>query len=546
MAPRPARPLRIGQANIAHREAEHRLIERRMADHQLDVYLVQELLGEQYGFRKWRLLGVSNTPKVIGRISGNSADAAIIVANPDLGVLDLSGEYPEYLAVAEIGTGRDRYIFVSVYLSPNDTADEFNSKIEQLTEVVVRFQGYPIIVGGDFNSWSSSWSPRQTNARGATVDAMAIANRLQVENDPNSIPTFKNANGESWPDVTLSGGPASVINWEVLEDAIDSDHRLIQFQAGIEVPVDRKDTFLKPAYEMMNMAAFTDALAAHAVRRCPANASKDQIDQEIEDLTLAINEATKVALPRVRKTEHSWWDDELEEAKKNLSRLVRASARCHPDDRETLHRRRKEARRHMRLLLRQKKEDYRSQMRMQSFARDGPWGVVYKLAANKLRRPLPRAPLLLPDNDTQGSLMQQTLRNTLDRMLPDDSEEGETDYHRGLRDSFHRLPDTPHSFPFDAGALRKAAEKLISGKAPGPDGVLAPASHNSKRRRGQGPEQHIGPQTIDDALRNGQDARETHWSEVRRSQHRSTIREPVRIQKKSQRRRCNKGSRRLS
>ncbi|CAB3260878.1 unnamed protein product [Arctia plantaginis] len=68
---------------------------------------------------------------------------------------------------------------------------------------------------------------REARRRREEMEALILSRDLLVHNKAGQPHTFSSENGESNIDVTISTRGARTEDWRVMEDAIESDHRLI-------------------------------------------------------------------------------------------------------------------------------------------------------------------------------------------------------------------------------------------------------------------------------------------------------------------------------
>ncbi|XP_043267691.1 uncharacterized protein [Venturia canescens] len=93
--------------------------------------------------------------------------------------------------------------YVSVYLTPNCTAAEFERKVALLEDGIRDLPG-DVVVAGDLNARAIEWGMTETNRRGRLLLEMAARLDLAVVNTGHT-PTYRRPGfGDSIPDVTLT------------------------------------------------------------------------------------------------------------------------------------------------------------------------------------------------------------------------------------------------------------------------------------------------------------------------------------------------------
>ncbi|XP_043286875.1 uncharacterized protein [Venturia canescens] len=123
--------------------------------------------------------------------------------------------------------------YVSVYLTPNCTAAEFERKVALLEDGIRDLPG-DVVVAGDLNARAIEWGMTETNRRGRLLLEMAARLDLAVVNTGNT-PTYRRPGfGDSIPDVTLTsdGILSRLRGWRVIEDYTASDHQYITFEVA--------------------------------------------------------------------------------------------------------------------------------------------------------------------------------------------------------------------------------------------------------------------------------------------------------------------------
>ena len=104
----------------------------------------------------------------------------------------LPNSYLKECFVLEVSVNNKRGYVVSLYRSPSQTSDEFDSFITNLEKIVVnisRSNPYFLLLIGDFNDKSSNWSSNDTTtAEGAQLDYFTSLHGMkQVITEPTHI-----------------------------------------------------------------------------------------------------------------------------------------------------------------------------------------------------------------------------------------------------------------------------------------------------------------------------------------------------------------------
>ena len=118
----------------------------------------------------------------------------------------------------------------SCYYSPNASLDIFQADLDGLERSIRQWPG-PIIVAGDFNAKSRSWSRGPEDRRGQLLDEMMVSLDLIVINQP-GMATFQRRASSSILDLTFLRPTLRkhLPEWTVFEEESFSDHRYVCFE----------------------------------------------------------------------------------------------------------------------------------------------------------------------------------------------------------------------------------------------------------------------------------------------------------------------------
>lgn len=379
--------------------------------------------------------------------------AAIWVIDSRVVSVEKSGAGQGYVWVLSRGT-----IFISCYLSPNDSIDGFRTKLESLEDFIL---GSPndLVVAGDFNARAYEWGMPTTNTRGRLLLEMAARVGLLVVNVGNT-PTFQRPGyGSSIPDVTLVS--ESLINrvqgWQVMDDYSGSDHNYISFQMRNRLQAQMQQRYTPRRYNvsLLDEARFTEALRTHFNRQ---HLMGEPLDREgTEDLAkatmLGIKEACDSSMPYKRRwqgrTQAYWWSEEIAELRRRCLYLRRRAQRTrNRQDGMELSAQHKHAKKLLVRAIRDSKQ--RCWRKLCDEVNENPWGEGYKIVMKKLSR-----------NSPQKVLSATKMSNIVDSLFP---------AHPVQR--HHMVVVDPASIPtFTEENLKNAVALMKNGKAPGPDGI---------------------------------------------------------------------------
>ncbi|XP_039954228.1 uncharacterized protein LOC120770715 [Bactrocera tryoni] len=124
----------------------------------------------------------------------------------------------------------DFFTVISCYLTPSDSIQEFQEKLDNIEDTARSIEGQ-LIIAGDINSNAVEWGMPNTDSRGKRILEMAARLSLIVLNTGNATTFRRPGCEETTPDITLSSErlAGSIKKWKVLEDYTGSDHQYISF-----------------------------------------------------------------------------------------------------------------------------------------------------------------------------------------------------------------------------------------------------------------------------------------------------------------------------
>lgn len=342
---------------------------------------------------------------------------------------------------------------ISCYLTPSDSIDEFQSKLNALEDEARNIDG-KIIMAGDFNSRAVEWGSQTTNPRGRRVMEMTARLGLAVANVGN-VPTFRRPGCiGTIPDITLVSENLAdrIENWKVLEIYTASDHQYISFSVNpVRITTARK---IREGTRKWN------------IKKLNRSVLKSEIDRQSETLTLE-GSATEVvtrtmdiiikgcnkAMPKLRsmgpkKKPVYWWNGQIDELRRNCLKRRRKFTRAKRRGSANIeHAQYKDAKKALQIAIQDSKKNKWEELR-DDINRD-PFGLGYKIVMKKLGAQTPTK-----------EMSDETMGNIVSTLFPT---------HEIRTDPVDELITTP--IPFTTEELQMAAKKLKNNKAPGPDGV---------------------------------------------------------------------------
>lgn len=423
--------IEVLQINLRHTAAAQQLFWQTTLEHKIDVALVSEPHKPQAVGPKW--------------VTDRAREVAIVA----------TGNYPIQQVLAPSTDGYCMAViggvtYCSVYAPPRWTVVEYESMLIGLTaDLAGRSK---VVIGGDFNAWSTQWGSRSTNARGRLV--MEFLERLDVVLlNTGLVTTFRGHGGESTIDLTYcSPGMAASSCWRV-DERIDthSDHEAIRFrvvcQRTTQTGAGSRGVPIGPTWgtRQFNRELFVEAFhrESHGV------ATADSLVRALEracDVTMPRNNPNRL----YRATVY-WWSETINSLRAACFAARRRAQRARgSDDWDLAIQAYKVARKALNREIRASKK--RSFELICSQAEEDPWGKAFQVVMGKLR-------------GSQRERSTQKLSRIADALFP-------------VHDEMHWPEDSEWGAPLSrtesevtTGEIIAEAKHLKDGKAPGPNGV---------------------------------------------------------------------------
>lgn len=354
----------------------------------------------------------------------------------------------EGFVVAKIA---DTY-FCSVYAPPSWSLDQFHEMLESLTEVLLGRN--PVVIGGDFNAWSTDWGSRFTNHRGRSLnEALATLDVCLLNEGTSSTCRRPHLGAESIVDITfcsLSLYPYS--NWRVCEDYSASDHQAIRFCIGQRPRIasdGSRASERRWKWAMFDKDLFVEAFCSEV----------DPLPQSVDELDGVMARACDATMPRSRvsrfpKRAVYWWNETIANLRANCLRARRRAQRARsPTSRELLMAELRLAKASLKKEIKLSKANCFKELCQETEA--NPWGNAYRITMARLK-----GPAAIPERDPQR------LRHVIRGLFPE-----------------HEQCDWPPAPYIDDASASDESERvtneelllvvktLKSRKAPGPDGL---------------------------------------------------------------------------
>lgn len=401
--------------------------------------------------------------------------AAVALCNPNFQMIFISQLSTTHCVCAEVQAPGCSIYVVSYYFQ---WSDDIEQHLRHLEMVLRSLMGKRILIALDANARSSLWGPQTTNSRGEKLEELIRAFGLHVANDASQPPTYWTTRGSSYIDVTLGSASMArfIREWRVQEDWTSSDHNALVIT--LRVPkATGNDQSLGPTrfnIKKANWERFSEILTDQSRSRLEVLEleAREDVDRMAESLTSVIIEACEGSMPRKKRFRKSnpWWTEQLTKLKKAAYRK-RREYKNEPRDSLDRPRLKLEYQDSLRIYSRGVKVAKRASWRrfVTSNGNQEPWGLVYKLQADKLQVEKVLSTIRCEEGFTMD--MSKTASCLLQTHIPDDIVEDDTPEQREVRNGARCVLDTPDAPVFTKADLAKAFRTLKNGKAPGPDFV---------------------------------------------------------------------------
>lgn len=464
--------IRLMQLNMRRSAVVTGEVRQLVAEKRLDVLLLQEpYVRKQGASRTFYGLGLSSK---VAAVRSQHPWAAVVVCNPRLDILFVSQLSTPHCACAEVQAPGFSFYVASCYFQ---YSDDIEKHLKHLEMVFYSLRGKRLIVAVDANARSSLWGPQETDEKGALFEELIRAFGLSVVNRVDQGPTFWTTRGSSFIDVTLVSPSMSqfVGKWTVREDWTTSDHRAVDIR--LRVPraggSDRRAATTRFDTRRANWERFADDLVQMSQLRLEvldltSSISVEHMARELSDVLL---HACSAAMPRNRQFRKSnpWWTVELTNIKKSVYR-DRRDYKEEKDEllrSEKLARYRSNLRAYKRAVRKQKIDSWRKFVT--KHGNEDPWGIVYRLQADKLR--LGKVLSTLRKGEHSSLSLEETAKRFLDVHIPDDRVEDDTPEQQVIRAGAGIAPNTDDAPLISEAEVICVVKTFKNKKAPGPDQI---------------------------------------------------------------------------
>lgn len=468
--------INFGQLNMQNGRSVGGELRQLSVELSLDVLLLQEpyTIGG-------RVRGLGLRTPVLGDQQPEDARpwSAIAVPTELITPMELLQFRTSHFTVAQFDTEIGRLYCISAYFQPSHG---INPYLDHLERILLKLRGSHIIIGMDANAKSALWYSDQTDDRGESLEQLIEAHGLVILNTEGQPATHVNnywgqfGQGETNIDVSLATPRLAgrIADWQVRENYISSDHRLITWSVAINIRDQSKRTenyAIRRAKWPIVVGATNQKLTQYE--------DLFNMDGNAEEKAVAFSQCVKQGCERgipkrtIVPNAVPWWNDRISAARKQLKAARRRMQRCCPcDHRIYLHGVfRAKRRQYQRLIKTSKHQSWLAFVAQ--MGNNNPWGIIYKMGADKLK--IAQILTSLKANPNAGNQwtgsIEETLGLLLDTLMPPDSAEGENPQHAQVRRTARERAGIGIEAPFSMRELQEAVKLTKPNKSPGPDRI---------------------------------------------------------------------------
>ena len=338
---------------------------------------------------------------------------ACIILDPKIEYIQLHQfcDKDQVTIMVECKTNNHKIVIASVYM-PYDAVDPPPpEKMQQLVQFCAD-NNKKLIIGCDANSHNTAWGSSDNNIRGENLLEYILATNLQISNLGN-MPTFRNAIREEVIDITLTSMDIAdrIIEWQVRDWEVFSDHQLIQFR--LEATNEKRSTSFRNV-RTTRWTGYQASLREKIETRRTLELENEDLETMVDHLNQSMmkayhdnnqikNKNTEFKLP--------WWSHELQRAKLRASTARRKYKRDPTEEKKTIKTR---TEKDYRRLMRQTKDSHWMNF-CTGMENTSALSRVHKLMKNGKHAQIGT---LIKDDNTYTTNAEETLDELMTKLFP--------------------------------------------------------------------------------------------------------------------------------
>lgn len=425
------------------------------------------ILSEPYLVRG-KVAGLPTSWTIVHREGGR---AAIACTNKHLRLL-IRNRTDNVVAV-EVSDLRNKVIIISFYFSPKG---DIERDLMDLSQVLDSCNGCNIIVAGDCNARHSLWDKdsdsNHETARGEKFLDFIFRSGLVLCNRADCPPTFQSTRGQSRIDITLvSSALRSVTDtWKVHTDTA-SDHNYISYSLeDAKVPT-QSSGFRLTTKGLAKLARSIGESKKDLQELVNKIDSRDSLEEAVGKLTSEIQGlGAKFLKSGNSQNKNPWWDNELRMLRSKTRALRKRYQRTDIAEEKGVWRTRYNRCKAIfkRKIVEKKRKSWDKYC--EESAKTNVWGLPYKIAAEKVFKPVQLNRVRRPDGQLTAD-SEDTINAIVDALFPKDDWTLDTREQRQIRNNTGKYTSSTNDPPFTRTEIGEVIKSLCKKKAPGLDGI---------------------------------------------------------------------------
>ena len=467
--------LKVIQINLGRGNTAQKDILSYASDNHYDIAVIQEPYTSNT--KELRITG----HKVFQRLTTEVVKSAVVILNPNVGGFMQTEFSNSYVTTVDIQFYTMKFRLINVYHKPDGDMVETVSLIRK-AYCRHDYSGNALITG-DFNAHHNTWNfKNNSDTKGHVLHNFVTSYPLGILNT-GTVPTFEATRNQrrvsSIIDLTIASDNLipKISDWKVETEAVvNTEHNAITFniktERGQHSPIIKLSTTefktSKADWELFDVELSQQLMSKLVTEeRVDSVSNITDMDNLVEDLTTAIKEACEKAIPKIKRKKRNchWYDNELKEMKKNISRLRnRIRGAHHEPPAEAIEE------------LRQKKEEYSVAIQEKAFksfkghlkeqGRGDVWSKVKPIIMNTNAI---KPPASLKINGRFTTTPKETAEALVEHFYPDDSLSTDTPFQTLIRNSTDAAYATEEEPPFIQQEVIDVFRYMDPKKAPGLD-----------------------------------------------------------------------------
>lgn len=450
--------LNIIQINLNHSYAATEQLKTNLQTFENDVTCVQEPY-----YSKNKVIGFSMKDIIIQ--CKEKPRTAIVIHKKQF---DIHIEKAERdITAVRLKTKDEDFLIINVYAPPNA---DINETIREIKTISEKYETVPLLILGDFNAKNPAWGGKLLDRRGETLGEYILGNELHPINDQDSAPTFTSSNGRSWIDLTIASQNLlpRVNSWKILDEITESDHNYIEIKLFNTIKNNTKRLTKKGEIRFIEEITNDDWLMKNKNRQIE---SKEALEQILNILIEKLKNLYKKHVQRVREStqQNPWWSPELEMERKQTRAMRRRYQQCNSTMRPAYKSVYLQAQKKYKTNVKKAKNDSWQQFCTEA-TRKNIFGIPYKIAFDKMKKPIVIPAIITPNGESTKSL-EESITTILTAHFPPDTPENYSNSKKVIRDSTALPPETENDIPFSEIELENTIKNIPNRIATGPDNL---------------------------------------------------------------------------